>query len=144
MSDQGQQESQEQHQQQQHSGDDSNYQQNNQNSVGGGGERTFTDRNKMLLLNINNAVYPITTDIIRAALKNIGELERCDVKPVKESTRDFNPDGTPRKFVNAVIAFHDASCVERCLNELQGRAIYPDCCFLDFHKPKMGGVGGPM
>lgn len=98
----------------------------------------------MLLLQVRKALYPITPDIVRAALKSIGELERCDVKPPEKR------EGHEDQHVNCVISFADSALVQEAMDKLQGRAIYPDCCYLHFSRPRelsggmmgMGGRGG--
>lgn len=74
-------------------------------------------------LTICRAIHPVTSEVLRKAFRSVGELAHVDVKP-PEST----PDGDT--VVSATVSFYDQAAAQTAMETLQGRAIYPQACYL--------------
>src|SRR5262245_50217222 len=73
---------------------------------------------------IRQAVHPITSDVLSQAFRSVGEIEHVQVN---------NPDVTPGgdTTVTGSVVFRDAASGAEAMSTLQGRAIYPNACFVE-------------
>lgn len=97
---------------------------------------------------IRQAVHPITSDVLTQAFRAAGETEQVTVNNPETNT-------SGETIVSAFVVFRDAASGQNALRTLQGRAIYPNSCFVElkpsaanpahaaaYGGPLIGGYGG--
>jgi hypothetical protein len=82
---------------------------------------------------IRQAVHPITSEVLVAAFRAAGETEQVTVNSPEQS-----PSGETS--VTAFVVFRDAAAGQNAMRMLQGRAIYPNACFVEL-RPSAAGAG---
>ena len=79
--------------------------------------------NKILLLTVNNPLYPITVNVLHTICREHGEVQRIAI---------FHKSG-----VQALVEFANVDQAGRAKTELHGADIYAGCCTLSIEFSKV-------
>ncbi|NXW67043.1 HNRLL protein, partial [Hirundo rustica] len=77
--------------------------------------------NKVLLLSIQNPLYPITVDVLYTVCNPVGKVQRIVI---------FKRNGIQAMILNVMCTFESVFCAQKAKAALNGADIYAGCCTL--------------
>ncbi|NXJ96322.1 HNRLL protein, partial [Corythaixoides concolor] len=83
--------------------------------------------NKVLLLSIQNPLYPITVDVLYTVCNPVGKVQRIVIFK-RNGIQAMRPGG--RKILNLMCMFESVFCAQKAKAALNGADIYAGCCTL--------------
>ncbi|NXS43780.1 HNRLL protein, partial [Balaeniceps rex] len=83
--------------------------------------------NKVLLLSIQNPLYPITVDVLYTVCNPVGKVQRIVIFK-RNGIQAMTPG--EKKILNVMCMFESVFCAQKAKAALNGADIYAGCCTL--------------